>query len=107
MRAKKRKEGWGGGKFFARKEKRKKMKRNLLSDANCSTIKSLLKVINLELKMNQNDIKNKAQKANEIVSVCNSKLGSIRKKQNDIIGNHNKAVDNHKIEKLRKENEAL
>lgn len=57
--------------------------------------------------MNQEDIKIRAQKANEIVSDCNSKLRSIRKKQNDVIGNHNKAEDNHKIEKLKKEIEAL
>lgn len=61
----------------------------------------------LELKMNKEDIRTKAQKANEIVSACNSKLGSIRKKQNDVIGNHSQAVDNHKIEKLKKQIEAL
>ena len=57
--------------------------------------------------MNPEEVKSKAQKANEIVNTCNNKLGSIRKKQNDVIGNHSKAVDNHKIEKLKKEIEAL
>jgi hypothetical protein len=57
--------------------------------------------------MSHSNIKDKSQKANQIVKACNSKLKSIRKKQNDSIGNFYKTVDNKKIEKVRKEIEAL
>ncbi len=53
------------------------------------------------------DIKIKTEKANEIVAKCNSKLGAISKKQNEVIGNYHKVADNHKIEKIRKQIEAL
>lgn len=56
--------------------------------------------------MNQN-IKIKTEKANEIVAKCNTKLGVIRKKQNEVIGNYHKVADNHKIEKIKKQIEAL
>lgn len=56
--------------------------------------------------MNQ-DIKAKAQKADKIVFDCDSKLHSISKKQNDVIGNYYKSVGSQKMEKIKKEIEAL
>lgn len=57
--------------------------------------------------MNLEDIKTKTQKANEIVNACNGKLGTIIKKQSDIIETYNKEVDDQKIEKIKKQIEAL
>jgi len=57
--------------------------------------------------MSQEDIKVKAQKANEIVNTCNNSLKSIRKKQNNIIGGYSQVVDKQQIEKVKKQIEAL
>jgi hypothetical protein len=57
--------------------------------------------------MNQEDIKTKSQKANEIVNNCNNNLKSIRKKQSNVIGVYNETADKQKIEKVKKQIEAL
>jgi len=59
--------------------------------------------------MNTQDetIKTKSDKANEIVRNCNSNLAVVRKKQNTVIENFNRAIDSQKIEKVKKEIELL
>lgn len=59
--------------------------------------------------MNQqpDDVKTKSKKANDIVRNCVDALGKIRKKQHEVIGKYNNALDKKKIDETKKQIEAL